>query len=89
MTSHKGIFPILIPLHHFVGNGFRVSQFSLCCEKIRIHDPSPCFLIDCIKKLQNLSADKLIVAINDHKNLIGFTILKGCCPNVVKAALIF
>lgn len=88
MTSYKGVFPILVGIHHLFRNGLGIPQFSLCCEEIRVYDPCSCFLVDSIEKLQDLPTYYLIVTIDNHENLIGFAVLKGCCPNVMQAAKI-
>lgn len=77
MADDKPWFSISISLNSAHTIWPRVANWTSDRNKIGVHNPKILGLEDSIKKFEHLPANKLVITVDNHVNLIRLTVLFG------------
>ena len=82
MTCDEGIRSEFVQSHGLFGERTRIANWKTNTQKVRIDKPSLLFLEDSIEKFQNLPSKKLVISINNQKDILRPTKLFSSSSNI-------
>lgn len=73
MAYSECVLAVFVILDYGWMEGTRIAQFAIRSKEIRVDEPDTFLLEDRIKQFEHLLAEKLVISVNNHKNVCGRT----------------
>ena len=78
MGRHKGVLSERVVLQYFLRQFSGVPGGGLPEDEVRVDEPDIFLAEDAVVELQNLSSDELVISVDHHEDVVGFTKFHGC-----------